>query len=137
MNVFPYLLPDSDGNCRYDCATCGDPSAMGYVAENVRQSMHCGYLPEESWTPGREGLPPAIGHEPYTLDVCPGWLMRQPAVIEAAQGRAALKHGVLTVFHPDPPAVFLEAVRAMDSAFNHQHALKFREEARERERSPR
>ena len=59
--------------------------------------MGCGWLPRERWLPG-ERVP--VGVPPYKGDVCAGWLVRQPAVIEGAAAAAALKQGALELLDP-------------------------------------
>lgn len=62
---------------------------------------------------------PLIGTERPTtmgIDVCPGKLVRLPAVAEAAQAYAALEHGALGVYFPGHEATVLDAALAMASA---------------------
>lgn len=79
--------------------------------------MHCGFLPRSRWAPGRKGLPRALGPDPYTAEVCPGWLVRQPAVVEAAKLWEANEAGMLERMNPDNLHVVNEAVIRLRRAF--------------------
>lgn len=62
----------------------------------VREEMHCGYLPRETWTPGPPLVPFNLGPDRYTMDICAGWLVReQPAVREAAELYVASENKML------------------------------------------
>jgi hypothetical protein len=79
--------------------------------------MHCGYIPREQWPPGRGEVPVSFAGAPYQSDLCPGWVVRQPAVIEAAQAYAALEAGVLDRFDPLGLRVVTQAAMAAKRAF--------------------
>jgi len=96
--------------------------------------MHCGWMPREEWavwrTPQERGLPPAIGPVTYDLDVCPGWLVRQPAVVEAAQAHAAYDKGSMETFFPEAASSLLEGVQAMSQSLNRFQSWKLKESRR-------
>lgn len=73
-------------------------------------------MDESKWT--KAELPPEIGGEPYEVDVCPGWLTRQPSVIEGAKAYSAMKVGELSTYYPDAENVVLEAAMVANQAFN-------------------
>lgn len=91
-------MPNPEGGFPQGLFHCG--SCMETVPEAQRRSMHCGWLPRERWSADRSGLPPAFGPDAYEVDVCPGWLVRQPAVMDGAQAYAALDAGALDLFDP-------------------------------------
>lgn len=86
--------------------------------------MHCGYLPRSSWPPGK--LRVICGPEPYTADVCPGWLVRQPAVGEANAALAAKEAGV--TFNPLDLRPINQAVVALKRAVTMREAELLRPE---------
>lgn len=90
--------------------------------------MHCGYLDRSEWT----GEDPAghFGDEPYNLDVCPGWIVRQPAVEELTQAYVALEKGELDTVFPDPGNVVVEGALVCAQAMNRFQAYKHRERMR-------
>jgi hypothetical protein len=116
--ALPSCSPDPDRNSpgAFHCPTCEpkEPRAK-------RLQMRCGFLPREEWPAGSEKRLPtafASGALPYTSDVCPGWLVRQPAVIEAAQAYAALEAGILDRFDPTGLRVVTQAALEAKRAFN-------------------
>lgn len=113
--ALPWTMPEPERRSpgRFHCPTCekGTPAA-------VRAGMHCGFMPREKWAPGRAALPPAFGGQPYEADVCPGWLVRQPAVIDGATAYTALEAGTLERFDPDNLRVVNQAALVAQRAFN-------------------
>jgi hypothetical protein len=108
LTVLYFLQPDPDTGARpWNCATCYPKSGPA-----LRALLHCGFMPRSEWSASREHLPPSFGGEPYTLDVCPGWLVRQPAVVEGAEAAAALEAGVLDRFDPLGLRVVYQAAMA-------------------------
>lgn len=96
-------------------------SGEGAVSLETRESWHCGYLPEESWRPCE--LPPQLGADGdpvklHEIGVCPGYLVRLPAVVECAQAGAALEKGELSTFFPGQQAALLEGAMLSVQAFN-------------------
>lgn len=104
----------------YDCPTCihGQPPVLAPKSRRVRLGMHCGFLPREEWRPGRDGLPVMMGGEPYTEDACPGWLVRQPEVNDAAEAFEALEAGILQRFDPRGSRVVTLAALLMRRVMN-------------------
>lgn len=81
--------------------------------------MHCGFMPREQWrTPSI--VPKAFGGIPFESDICPGWLVRQPAVVEGAKAYAQLEAGILD---PSRSRITTEAALLMRRAVN-VHALE-------------
>lgn len=62
--------------------------------------MHCGWLPRAEWRDGKHHLPVALGPHRYTSDLCPGYLVRQPEVLEAGEAYEALEAGILDRHDP-------------------------------------
>ncbi len=79
--------------------------------------MHCGWMEAEDWPPGPAELPPSIGTRSYDLDICPGWVVRQPTVGEACEVFAALDAGALAVAYPDLTQEQWEAAMALRGAW--------------------
>ena len=88
------------------------------MPEDVRKSWHCGWMSRDAWKPGKADLPETIGGEDYDLDVCPGWVVRQPSIAETMQAYAAFDGGALEAFFPDAPNHLLEGVLRARQAFN-------------------
>lgn len=98
----------------YDCERC-----LADEARVTRQDMHCGFLPRKEW---REPmLPVALGPQAYDCDTCPGWVVRQAAVAEAAEAAAALEIGALELYDPEGLNVVWElAVRGRRARNNYE-----------------
>ncbi len=58
---------------------------------------------------------------------CPGWLVRQAAVVEGARAWAARKDGCLGDYFPDPYNAVLEAADVATQAFARFEAAKLKE----------
>jgi len=66
-----------------------------------------------------EGLPvKALGPDAYEVDVCPGWLVRQPAVQDGAEAYSALEKGALDRYDPDGLNVIWEMAVIAQRSFN-------------------
>ncbi|HYE58142.1 MAG TPA: hypothetical protein VD948_06535 [Rhodothermales bacterium] len=102
----------------------------------MRAAMHCGYIPRSEWIdPKWEDKQNAPGGEGFAdwakeCDICPGYVVRQPAVIEVCEAHGAAKAG----FPSRKPAQcvvegVVELNRSVDaySAFLHRKAQKERE----------
>lgn len=126
--ALPATLPDPDRNSpgKWHCETC-EPN----TGRATRLKMHCGRLPRAEWPAGRGSLPLTISGEPYTSDECPGSLVRQPAVTEAAKAHSANETGILDRFDPLRLHVITEAVLLAKRAFN-LDALEKQKRAAER-----
>jgi hypothetical protein len=89
-----------------------------------RCGQHCGWVSRADWTPGRSTMLPEVMGSPAApvrideLDICPGFLVRQAAVIECVQARAALEHGALGQYIPESEAAALEGAMLATQAFN-------------------
>jgi len=97
--------------------------------------MRCGWLPSEEWEPWDEknpAVPPIVGDVPYPLRVCPGWVVRQPAVVEACQAHASFKQGCFESFHPSAANSLCEAVLVVEQSFNRYEAYRIKERERMR-----
>lgn len=105
---------------QFHCPSCqhGLPPSVAPTSRRVRLAMHCGYLPRPEWKPGRSGLPPVLNGEPYTEDVCPGWLVRQPEIAEAGEAYEALEAGILQRLDPRNSRVITLAALAMRRSVN-------------------
>lgn len=128
--VLPWTLPDPQTgtqNGRFDCDTC-----FHNLGAPTRSMMHCGLMPRDQWTPemDREAVPAYFGGQPYNANICPGWLVRQPAVIEASQAYSAYEKGALAIYDPDGMNVVLEAAMALDRSLNLFYAERRAELAR-------
>ena len=92
---------------------------LGYAETAVRAAWHCGWMAEEDWTPGKADLPPRFAeNEPYDLDVCPGWLVRQEPVIEISRAYNAYERGELSTFYPQPPNWMAEGVQELSASMS-------------------
>jgi hypothetical protein len=62
----------------------------------------------------------ARGHEVdlHEVGICPGFLVRMPAVQEGVQAYVALTHGELRTFFPGEQASLLEAALIVQQTFN-------------------
>jgi len=61
--------------------------------------------------PGPEG-------KEVPLDVCPGWLVRQPAAVEGSYACAVAKNGDLTAYFPGCENPIMEAAAEMAAVWN-------------------
>jgi len=95
--------------------------------------MHCGWIPEEEWEPWRKpedrAIPTQIGPSPYRLNVCPGWVVRQPAVVEAAQAYGPYEKGAMAAYYPPDVTAnnVYEGAQAVAHSFNKFQNWKLKE----------
>lgn len=110
----------------YNCPTCehGLPPALAPTSRRVRLAMHCGFLPRAEWKKGRSGLPPIMNGEPYTEDVCPGYLVRQPELADACEAFDALESGILDRLDPRGSRVVTLAALAVKRSFSRWQAAQ-------------
>lgn len=73
--------------------------------------MHCGWMPSTEWREPRLGVP-----QDFDVDVCPGWLVKQPAVIDGARAWRARDQKALEYFDPERLAVTWEMTEIADAA---------------------
>lgn len=59
-----------------------------------------------------------MGPDPYTVDVCPGWLVRQPAITETAELLDAAEGGWLDRRDPFNLRIVNRAVSILRRAYN-------------------
>jgi len=90
---------------------------VGYFDERVRASWHCGWMDESEWTHPAQ-LPRTVGPVDYraqgeAIDICPGWLVQQPAVAEAGMAYDAAEAGVLDQVYPEASLALVDAVVEM------------------------
>lgn len=126
--------PDARQPPRWDCVTC-EGKGDGSRSPAVRAFMHCGFMPREKWPPGENDVPPSLGPFPYTLDVCPGWLVRQPEVAEGARAWRAREKNALPIFDPSGLNVIWEMTEIADLAFSAFETEKMRDLKRKGGRS--
>jgi len=86
-----------------------------------RAGLHCGWMDDEDWLP-YEG-PAVLGADAHpidlsTLQICPGWLVRQPAVVESTRAAMALQQGELSTVFPGREAALLEGAGVVQQALN-------------------
>ena len=85
-----------------DCRACKEMSSQG-----VRQTLHCGYLRKGLW---REPGFVAPASWPRRGGVCPGYLVRLPAVCEVADAYLWWASGQLDLWlDGDPVSALLKA----------------------------
>lgn len=88
--------------------------------------MHCGFMPRDSWIDVEGALPKTIGPDEYTCDMCPGWLMRQPAVIDGVSAWKAREKNSLPMWDPENSQLVWECVEIFDRAMSLSLAEKQR-----------
>lgn len=120
--ALPWTMPDPERGSaagRYDCPTCVES-----VPEAVREAMHCGFLPRASW---REPmLPVVLGPGPYDCDTCPGYVVRLPALRDAAEAYEAIEAGIPEHGNPLRLRVLNQAAMAMRRSFKVYEAERAR-----------
>ena len=96
----------------------------------MRAEWHCGWMPESDWfgTKPADHWPPLPRLEEieYRENVCPGYAVRVPAVLEASEAAAFFEKGNLASWAPDPSHALLEAVGVLTSASNEKIAEHLR-----------
>ncbi len=90
--------------------------------------MRCGFLDEDKRTESMLGVFD-IG-EPYEPDICPGWLLRQPLILETAQAWRTFDKGNFGDFYPGASNVLCEAVLILDQSIA-EHERRKREQRRD------
>lgn len=98
--------------------------------EETKRRVHCGYVDGESWIGEKPDLPDFVGDitnrrkriDIKSIPVCPGWLVRQPIVIEASKAHLAMEKSCLAEMFPDGEAIVYDAAMILMSAYNKQSA---------------
>lgn len=73
--------------------------------------MHCGWLDRSTWVDPMIGVP-----ADYESDICPGWLVRQPAVCDGMRAWRARDQKALDIFDPERLAIVWEMTEIADAA---------------------
>lgn len=113
-----------------DCDWC-----MERTSETTRRTWHCGFIPRARWIhPDQDAelsvrLPP--GRDLRT-NVCPGYLIQRPEVIEAARALAWSKRGQLEAFYrgAELTDTAVEAIEIVAGEQNQTQAYGVREAMR-------
>lgn len=77
--------------------------------------MHCGWMPRSTWPATVVGVP---FNKTEGCTVCPGWLTRQPAVLDGAEAYSARQAGALIQYDPDGLNNVWEASSVLEQAVN-------------------
>jgi hypothetical protein len=122
------VLPDTmqDPDSPLPNGPCHCPTCVEHTDEATRASMHCGWMPREQWAPGMDGVPP-LGPDKYEVDVCPGWLVRQPMVMEGAKAGQAREEGILQLFDPEGLALVWDMAEIFKRAMNLYQARRMKQ----------
>lgn len=131
------MTRDKYGVLPFDCDACRNPDRVPhYRNRETRRSWHCGYMEPEEWTECR--IPASLGTRPIVFNdesgkkladreiICPGWLVRQPEVEEAARACSARKDGVLDLYFPNQEHAVLEAAEWMAASISEYEAEELR-----------
>jgi hypothetical protein len=120
------------GNAPFDCSR----SELDYCGldEVTRAAYHCGFMDREDWRGDKPDLPAFIGfpEDPQGrvslegIEVCPGWIVRQPAIVEAGHSAGALEKGQLGLYYPKAENVILEAAMEFVAAQNNFESAQMR-----------
>lgn len=107
----PFLSPDEHGGAPYNCDAEGPGSRNCGADLEQRRRMHCGWMPKEDWLGEKAELSDLMGcsEQLSLLPVCPGWLVRQPAVEEAKMAGFALEKGALRETFPSLEHAIVDA----------------------------
>lgn len=84
--------------------------------------MHCGYMERADWSEPQIGVP-----ENFVGEFCPGWLVRQPAVIDGMRALRWRDQGAYDTYDPGRLAISLEMVEIADAACSQYQAEKLAE----------
>lgn len=115
LNGLPWTMPNAKKKSmgKFDCPSC--VTSKPGETEPMRRVMRCGFLPREQWA-GKWKLP-VLGPDRYNLDVCPGWVVRQPAVIEGREAYEAMEANTLHIYDPYNLVVVHKAAMVAKRAF--------------------
>jgi hypothetical protein len=136
---------------RYECESCQNGKKESQLAPRSledRRYMHCGWLKEREWLDapprdprGRLRPPRVIGaglDEPgvdWGADVCPGWAVRQPLIIECCQAHKAFDKGAMDAFFPDVAHCVAEGVMELSRTFDEYSRQKLTAASKRNERN--
>lgn len=81
------------------------------------------------WTDPCE-LPKKIGSVSYELNICPGWVVRQPTVVQCAQAYSAFDKGEMNTFFPNASNLLLEGVLVACQSFNAFHSERIKNKSK-------
>lgn len=123
--MLPWLCPDDRGQTLFDCESCRET-----LDERGRRAWHCGWMAQSEWLEPCE-LPPMVGESTAMTAVdpagpCPGWIVRQPAVLDGARATMALRQSELRTFFPGEQHAVIEAAEAGLQAFNAYEAARLK-----------
>lgn len=62
------------------------------------------------------------------LPVCPGWLVRQPAVTQIAHAHSVYEKGLIADYYPTKPAVIMQGAALLSRVINSYQAHKMASE---------
>jgi hypothetical protein len=117
--------------------------------------MHCGYLDEREWLTAQRGdgnasVPARVGatgerpgvewqtYNPETDErwpqICPGWAVRQPLIVDICRAHQAFDKGALEALEPDIANTVAEGVQELARAFAEYHRQRMMEVHRSAER---
>lgn len=83
----------------------------------MRAEKLCGWVDPSTWHRSiYEGSPFDIDGAPYLPTICPGWLMRQPLIVEVAAAWRCFEKGNFGDFYPDASHVLCDGVLMLDAA---------------------
>ena len=87
----------------------------------VKRVYHCGWIDRATWRECQ--LPPSIGIPDYVVQVkehgvCPGWLVRQPVIVDCCAAYAAFQKGQLESVFPHAEAYLVEGAMLLSSIMN-------------------
>jgi len=107
-----------------DCTSCkSQPDHESFAPE-----WRCGWLPSEDWS--------EAGTCPHSEDICPGYVIQMPEVIETARLLQWRNHGSLAALVDDLPLPMAAAacVDMLDGAVREVEAAMIRDAREDRER---
>lgn len=111
-----------------DCDACRGGGPFGRNATE-RAMWNCGWLPKSERKPGLRPFREA--------PVCPGYLIQQPEVYEAARALSWRRDGQLQVFYDEPlTGALRDCIDILDSACKESERDHLRKQRREMSRGP-
>lgn len=118
--MLPFLLPNhKQPRGILDCERC-----LPSMPESQRAKLRCGWISRDKLPADTAGVP---FNKTEGCTVCPGWLVKQPAVIDGAEAFAARRAGALEQFDPEGLNVIWEATSILEAAVNKLNAELLRQ----------